>query len=279
MAGFMDGIAFDELGRPVRDLAILLDLIEKPFGERVAPFAVVRKKSGLRKYEPRVGKAVVLRVTAHEPFKIFQVPVGRLRVEQRSVFEGHIGEFSGLNTRKTCRRRQYASVTVERDLQLALRRADGSSATVYLSNAYRDYTGVPAHFDELVRLHAALFMQPPTASNPDRTRIVAVIKDRAWRREIEPVFAAKGDTLLAEDFNKELKVVYAEDSDARMRYLGARDDIGNRKALRALAHLKRVLPKLEMREVEACCRSFPPAGTTRRACRCSTTSGPASDQV
>jgi uncharacterized protein YtpQ (UPF0354 family) len=55
---------------------------------------------------------------------------------------------------------------------------------------------------------------------------------------------------LADRFNNELVVVYAQDDPNRMRYLTTQEDFGlSRAELKALAieNLKRVLPKIEMR--------------------------------
>jgi len=57
---------------------------------------------------------------------------------------------------------------------------------------------------------------------------------------------------LFEPFNNELVVVYAEDSRSRTRYIGTREDVGDRATLRAQAinNLKRILPKIEMRRYD-----------------------------
>ena len=140
-----------------------------------------------------------------------------------------------------------ASVSVAKELQLTMQRANSSQVTINLTNAYRDYTASPARFDDLVKTVASSLTQP-AAAKLDRARIVPVIKDRAWLKELAQSFAP-GQEALYDDFNKELVIVYAEDSDTRMRYLSTRDDVGDRSALRALAisNLKRILPKIEQR--------------------------------
>jgi uncharacterized protein YtpQ (UPF0354 family) len=141
-----------------------------------------------------------------------------------------------------------ATVTIRQDLQLTLKRADGSSADVNLTNIYGEYKGQPERFDDLVAVFANA-LKNPVPPKLERTRIVPMIKDRAWLDEIAPIFQKRGSEPLFESFNKELVVAYAEDSDTRARYLDAREDVGDRNDLRALAvsNLKRILPKIMMR--------------------------------
>ena len=42
-----------------------------------------------------------------------------------------------------------ASVSVAKELQLTMQRANSSQVTINLTNAYRDYTASPARFDTL----------------------------------------------------------------------------------------------------------------------------------
>src|SRR5262245_11847857 len=72
-----------------------------------------------------------------------------------------------------------STVTVLRDLQIDVRRADRSSAFMSLENAYRGYAEDPKRFDQLVKVFAASIMTAPrggaTRAAPaklDRTRIV-----------------------------------------------------------------------------------------------------------
>jgi uncharacterized protein YtpQ (UPF0354 family) len=147
-----------------------------------------------------------------------------------------------------------ATVVTEQDLRLKFRRADGSSATVFLDNVYRDHTAAPQRFEELVSAYAAGLAKPlqQTVAKLDRTRIVPVIKSRAWLEVLQEKFRPTKQEPLFEAFNKELVVVYAEDTQRRTRYLSADEDVGDRADLRAraIANLRRLLPKIEMRKID-----------------------------
>jgi uncharacterized protein YtpQ (UPF0354 family) len=145
------------------------------------------------------------------------------------------------------------SMSVSRDLQLIVRRGDGTSATVNLDNAYRDYTSEPARFDQLVKTFAAALAKPGQPAKLDRTHIMPVIKDRAWLAQLQEAFKKQDGSQqpVYEDFNNELVLVYAEDNASRTRYLSSSENLGvARTELRALAvdNLVRVLPKIEMRQ-------------------------------
>lgn len=143
------------------------------------------------------------------------------------------------------------SVTLDGDLALSVRRQNGNKVTVSLTNRYPDYKSDPANFTAIVDLIVGDLREGPPAGKPDRTRIVPVIKDRHWLDEVRRDIKASGSAqdVLFEDFNKELVIVYAEDTEKRTRYLLSTDDIGvDRKDLRKLAvdNLARILPKIEM---------------------------------
>jgi uncharacterized protein YtpQ (UPF0354 family) len=150
-----------------------------------------------------------------------------------------------------------ATVTVKSDLELTIRHPNGQSAAVDLTNAYGAYSRDPQRLDELIQAHVLALSRPPGAqanvpAKLDRSRIVPVIKNRQWIVDLHSGLKSRGadQEHLFEDFNNELVVVYAEDSEKRMRYLTTGEDIGvERSALRALAvdNLKRLLPKIEMR--------------------------------
>jgi uncharacterized protein YtpQ (UPF0354 family) len=145
------------------------------------------------------------------------------------------------------------TVTVQGELQLSVKDAAGLDRTLFLSNAYQDYSRDPARFGELVKASVAAMQQSAKAGTKlDRARIVPVIKDRKWLSDLQQTLKAQGKEQehLSESFNDELIIVYAEDDPTRMRYLTADEDIGvSRTELRALAieNLRRILPKIEMR--------------------------------
>lgn len=145
------------------------------------------------------------------------------------------------------------TVTVQGELQLSVKDAAGLDRTLFLSNAYQDYSRDPARFGELVKASIAAMQQPAKAGTKlDRSRIVPVIKDRKWLSDLQQTLKAQGKEQehLSESLNDELIIVYAEDDPTRMRYLTADEDIGvSRPELRALSieNLRRILPKIEMR--------------------------------
>jgi uncharacterized protein YtpQ (UPF0354 family) len=158
--------------------------------------------------------------------------------------------------RALARTRPSANVSVAGDLRLTIKEPDGLVRSIQLSNAYSEYKLDPQRFDDLVGNFAAIFWQPAdqAAAGLDRTRIIPVIKDRQWLDELHNTLKAKGvaQKHLADRFNNELVIVYAQDDPNRMRYLTTEEDFGlSREELRslAIANLKRVLPKIEMGRV------------------------------
>jgi uncharacterized protein YtpQ (UPF0354 family) len=152
------------------------------------------------------------------------------------------------------RTRPSANVSVAGDLKLTIKETDGLVRNIQLNNAYNEYKLDPQRFDDLVATFSAIFSQPSKEAGLDRTRIIPVIKDRQWLDELHNTLKAKGvaQQHLAERFNDELVIVYAQDDPNRMRYLTTQEDFGlSRAELRslAIANLKRVLPKIEMGRV------------------------------
>ena len=133
-----------------------------------------------------------------------------------------------------------AKVRIVRDLQLDVERSDGTAATVSLANNYKDYTPDPKWFDAVIRAYAAALAKPlpeKVAANVDIARIVPVIKDRAWLAELQGRFKKHDASQqpLFDDFNGELVVVYAEDTDKRTRYLSSSEIVRRRARKIALA--------------------------------------------
>jgi uncharacterized protein YtpQ (UPF0354 family) len=148
-----------------------------------------------------------------------------------------------------------AKVSIVRDLQLDVRRADGTSATVSLVNNYKDYTADPKWFDAVIKAYAGALAKPAVkqAAKLDRTRIVPVIKDRAWLAELQDRYKAQDTSQqpVFDDFNNELVIVYAEDTPRITRYLSSSEIVGvERRKLRSLAvdNLMRLMPRIEMRQ-------------------------------
>ena len=148
-----------------------------------------------------------------------------------------------------------SKTTVAGDLQITIRRAEGSEIMLSVRNLYQDYKSNPANIGAIIDAYAAgLAEQRPAraAAKLDATRIVPVIKDRQWLEDNRQAFRAKAPDFefLFEDFNDQLVIVYAEDTASRTRYLMANEDTGiDRAALRqrAVDNLLRLLPKIEVR--------------------------------
>lgn len=146
-----------------------------------------------------------------------------------------------------------STVTVKGDLQLSMKDASGLERTVFLTNAYKDYSLDPKRFADIVKTFVASMRQSDTAQGKlDRSRIVPVIKDRQWLLDLHRTLKSQGKDQehLSDTFNNELVIVYAEDDPTRMRYLTTGEDVGvGRQDLKALAveNLRRILPKIEMR--------------------------------
>ena len=157
--------------------------------------------------------------------------------------------------RALARTRPSANVSVAGDLKLMIKETDGLVRNIQLNNAYNEYKLDPQRFDDLVATFSAIFSQSASKeAGLDRTRIVPVIKDRQWLDELHNTLKARGvaQQHLADRFNDELVIVYAQDDPNRMRYLTTQEDFGlSREELRslAIANLKRVLPKIEMGRV------------------------------
>ena len=146
-----------------------------------------------------------------------------------------------------------STVTVKGDLQLSMKDASGLERTVFLTNAYKDYSLDPKRFADIVNVFVASMRQSDAAQGKlDRSRIVPVIKDRQWLLDLHRTLKSQGKDQehLSDTFNNELVIVYAEDDPTRIRYLTTSEDVGvGRQELKALAveNLRRILPKIEMR--------------------------------
>jgi uncharacterized protein YtpQ (UPF0354 family) len=148
-----------------------------------------------------------------------------------------------------------AKVAINGELQFVVRYGNGASANSDLGKAYKTYEREPDHLDDIVQAQVTALMEAGGDANGlpklDRSRIVPILKDRGW---VE-VMARRGREqtppleLVAEPFNSDLVVVYAENRLGTLRILSNRDDVGDRARLReaSLANLSRVLPKIEIR--------------------------------
>jgi uncharacterized protein YtpQ (UPF0354 family) len=132
----------------------------------------------------------------------------------------------------------------------------GKESTAFLDNAYTEYRQHPKDLSAVIqKFSAALVESSREDESIDRSRIVPVVKDRNWIKEIQESTKSRGvkGTLenVFDDFNEELVVVYAEDNPKTVRYLTP-EKLANlgieRGELRALAveNLKRLIPQVEV---------------------------------
>jgi uncharacterized protein YtpQ (UPF0354 family) len=150
-----------------------------------------------------------------------------------------------------------STVEIVQDLELKVTPLGRPSSAVFLDNAYAEYRNSPKSKADIIKKFAGAALE--TVSNVDsslvdRTRLVAVIKDRPWLKEIQQSLAARGAKkpleMVHEDLNSDLIILYAEDSAKNMRYITPSDlqkahiDQSELRAL-AIENLKRIIPKIE----------------------------------
>jgi len=148
-------------------------------------------------------------------------------------------------------------VTIKGNLVVQAVGPNGRTLDISLANLYPRYRSDPDLLNELVRDYVAKISPPrgtsTTSTALDRTRIIPVIKDRPWLEEVNSKVRAQvgqdASLIAAEDFNKELVIVYALDDSKGMRFLQAKELTGiERGELRTLAleNLLRIMPKTQM---------------------------------
>lgn len=149
-----------------------------------------------------------------------------------------------------------ARVEVKSDLELKLTDSTGTELSLFLDNAYKEYTQDPrAIQDVLTRYVTSAKATREDDKRIDRTRIVPIVKDRHWLTEIAESLRGRGIEKpiesVFEELNAQLVVVYAEDSSKNIRYLTQESltEAGLAQSeLRALAvtNLRRIIPKIEI---------------------------------
>lgn len=149
------------------------------------------------------------------------------------------------------------SVVVKGDLELLLKELDGKESTAFLNNAYTQYLRDPKEIDEVLRVYITSFLETRTKPDTiDRTRIVPIIKDRAWLAEIrESVKQRNGEEIsenVYDELNEELLVIYAEDSTHNINYFSSKEldklevSRGQLRTL-AIANLRKLIPEPEIK--------------------------------
>jgi len=146
-----------------------------------------------------------------------------------------------------------AKVAVAGDLHLETRGAGGDATTTDLRNAYQVYLADPSQLDSVIKRYVAVLADTVAVGGKtavDRLHVVPVLKSTGWVAAVQQQRKAVPTAqLLTEPFNSDLMIVYAEDLPSSVRFLMTHDDVGDRVSLRdrAVANLKRMLPKIEMR--------------------------------
>lgn len=148
-----------------------------------------------------------------------------------------------------------ATVDVVEPLHLTIKAADGEAVRAFLENAYNEYSGKPAIKSDVVARYVASFADTIKQSGPlNPQQIVPVVKDRSWAKDVRRAARARGGEAPAEqvieELNKDLVIVYAEDTPQNIRYFSPKDlqQAGvPQEKLRALAieNLRRLLPHPE----------------------------------
>jgi uncharacterized protein YtpQ (UPF0354 family) len=136
----------------------------------------------------------------------------------------------------------------------------GGDITCFLSNAYTDYQATPANKADIIKRYTESFVESfhstATSDAIDTTRIVPVIKDKAYLQEVRDNLRARGADVskmnqVSEDYNSELVIVYAEDTPTSMRFFNADDlkktglQISDLRPL-AVTNLLRLVPDIKI---------------------------------
>lgn len=153
-----------------------------------------------------------------------------------------------------------AEIEVVEPLHLRIAMGDGKSLQSFLDNAYDLYRSEPAHADAVImsRVNALAELIKMEERPIDKERIVGVLKDTAWLKEVLAAGGADapkdpGKEQVIDPLNDLLVIAYAEDTPTSMRYLTA-DALEKtgipRESLRALAaeNLLDLLPPPEMHQ-------------------------------
>lgn len=147
-------------------------------------------------------------------------------------------------------------VEIIEPLVLKVTAPDREESTAFLDNAYTSYKQAPAEKKDVIARYVASSLETLSARDAavDESRIVPVVKDRGWLEDTRQAMKERGakeiPEYVHEDLNRELIVLYAQDSSNSIRYLMPADieklSVG-RKGLGKLArdNLKRILPKIE----------------------------------
>ena len=122
-----------------------------------------------------------------------------------------------------------ASTEIVSDDTLRVTRADGWKGTIHLANAYERYRRDPAALAHIVETEVRLHLESTSPARPTdgATRILPVFRSREWFDNSLKRLRATGvpeSTLGAgTPLNRELMLMFVEDRNASMRFLGGPD--------------------------------------------------------
>lgn len=119
------------------------------------------------------------------------------------------------------------TISIAAPMKLVVKKPGASEVRVLLDNAYQLYLNDPHALDAILERYTSLVVTDTADDKVDRTRIVGIIKDRAWPAEVSKSMAQDkaGDEfgLVFDDFNGDLIVVYATDEGQGLKYLKPKD--------------------------------------------------------
>jgi uncharacterized protein YtpQ (UPF0354 family) len=143
-----------------------------------------------------------------------------------------------------------ATVSVAGDLHLETRGSGGEEITSDLSNAYDVYRADPSDLDHIIQRYVGVLVESIhySENKVDRSHIVPVFKPKQWLDGVRQGASPQAPQILADPYNDELAIVYAEDLPTSVRFLTARDYVGDHVKLLVLAltNLHRLLTKIDM---------------------------------
>jgi uncharacterized protein YtpQ (UPF0354 family) len=119
------------------------------------------------------------------------------------------------------------TISIAAPMSLVVKKPGASELRVLLDNAYQLYLNDPDALDAILERYTSLVVTDSTNEKVDRSRIVAIIKDRGWPAEVsKSTTQDKTENefgLVFDDFNGDLIVVYATDEGQGLKYLRPKD--------------------------------------------------------
>lgn len=150
-------------------------------------------------------------------------------------------------------------VRVAGPLHLKVKNPEGLEFEVFLVNAYKTYQTSPESLSDIIATYTAGWLEPGITETGtlDASRIVPVIKDTKFVPELLQSIRSRGGSFSEfpvpayQDYNSELVILFAEDTDRNIRYLSEEELTNNgygkaNRLARALENLRALLPDVEL---------------------------------